>query len=791
MKKRCLSALTLLLLQLSWCNAQQTSFDRPARGFTSWLPAANWEQSLLSGNGTMGAMVAGEPYDESVILSHAALYLPQNRSGKRFSQQENLPEIRRLLLEGKYKEAAAVPEILRRQTGYTDQRDPFIPAFDLHIRTGPENVLQYQRSVNFETGEATVDWRDQKGTHQRSIFVSRADSLIVVKWKSTQKINCEIDFTQRPARWDQQSFIREGVKVMHSSVVDNLLTYSSEFNHKYPGGLQGYAGVGRVIQSGGTQVQSGNKLLIHDADEVLLLIRIRPDFGSEGNLLSRLQAELSAIVPPKSGTPAALYAQLLSRHSSIHAGLFNRVKLNLNADPGERKLTSEALILRGNSDPGKALIERTFDAGRYNILSATGTRPPNLQGLWSGTWTAPWSSGFTTDGNLPTAMSILLPGNMPELMKSFFDYHESMLPEYRRQARELYGTQGIHIPAQLTTRGLETDFGPVWCLTFWTGAAGWTANAFNDYYQYTGDLQFLRTRAYPFMKEAALFYTQFLQTGKDGKLLFLPSYSPENNPLGIDAQATINATMDVMIAKQLLRNCIAAATTLGVDQQAKQTWRKMLDRMPAYEINRDGALKEWLWPGLEDNYSHRHVSQLYALFDGPDWDFDRSPSLRKAAQVLIDKKLDFRRAEGGGEMAFGLVQLGAAAAHIGNAGQAAQLLKWLSSKYWTRGMGSYHNVGELFNTDISGGLPYLVTQVLCQSVPGEVRLLPALPADWNTGEVNGLLLKGQLRLDSLKWSPDQVTAALTSGLAQSVKISCRGQVRTLKFGSGQTRVVTF
>lgn len=778
-------------LGLSWANAQEVSFKKPDRGFTSWQPAENWEQALLTGNGTMGAMVIGQPVDETVILSHAALYLPQKRSGKTYIQRGKLEEIKQLLVAGKYKEAAAVPADLREKEGFTDQRDPFIPAFDLKITQGASNINHYQRSVNFDTGEASVKWEDQLGKYERKVFVSRADSLIVLRIRSKEKISCSLNFEQRPATWDQMKFIQEGVKEIHSVVDSNLLIFSNEFKNQYPGSLTGYVGVGRLIQQGGTHQTQDGKLMITNADEVVLLIRIKPAYNNVGQVLNQLKNEMMTMVLPSKAKEFSIYASLLQRHTAIHGVMFNRVKLDLGGTEEERNLDSEQLIQRGDQEGSPALIERTFDAGRYNILSATGVLPPNLQGLWSGTWTSPWSSGFTMDGNLPTAMSVVLPGNLPELMKSFFDYHEKMLPEYRKEAFNLYGTHGIHIPAQLTTRGAETDFGSTWCLTFWTGAAGWAANAFNDYYQYTGDQTFLRQHAYPFMKEAALFYEEFLTRKSNGKLVFLPSYSPENNPLGIEAQATINATMDVMIAKQLLRNCINAAQKLHTDPDKIKRWKTMLNQMPVYEVNEDGAIKEWLWPGLKDNYSHRHSSQLYGLYDGTDPDFIANPALLQAARVLIDKKMDFRKAEGGGEMAFGLVHLGAAAAHAGDAVAAAQLLGWLSTKYWTKGMGSYHNVKGLFNTDISGGLPYLVTQMLCSSMPGRIVILPALPKNWSKGEVNGLLLRGQITVESLAWNGGKVRLKLKSAINQKLEVMYQNSIIKVSLKAGKCTDLSF
>lgn len=774
------SLIVILLFTTLSAFSQQDYFETPTRGFVSWLPAATWEHSLLTGNGTVGALVFGNPHDETIILSHGALYLPQKRSTKPFEQASQLEVIRKLMLEGKFDEATRIPVKLREEQGYDDARDPFIPAFDFRIRQQAGNITRYQRSVNYETGETQVTWQDHNGTYQRTLFVSRQDSIVVMRIRGSNKINGSLHFENRPVEWQQWQFVGAHVGEMTARAdADQWLTYRSNFKMKYPGSLEGYEGVGRLIVKGGKSIQTDNELIIQNADEVLVLIKIKPSYQYATSAVNQMKDQLNAI--------SADYDQLLQKHVSIHGKLFNRSKLTLNATETDRSLYAEEIVLKSQQQVSLAMIEKVYDAGRYNILCSTGTNPPNLQGLWSGTWTAPWAAGFTHDGNLPTAISIALPGNMPELMEAYFDLHERLMNDYRISAKTLYNCRGIHIPAQSTTSGFETDFGERWCLTFWTGAAGWAAHYFYDYYQHTGDQYFLAKRAYPFMKEAALFYEDFLTKGVDGKLLFNPSYSPENNPGNNESQAVLNATMDVMIAKQLLRNCIAAAQALKVDSDKVKLWTAMLNQMPAYEISAEGTLREWLMPGVTENYKHRHASHLYALYDVIDPDFKNNELLRKAASRAVEERMKFRIAEGGGEMAFGLVQLALTAAHLKEGEKAHQIVEWLAGKYWTNGLGSYHNVGGLFNTDISGGLPYVITQMLTYSEKGKVALLPALPAAWKSGSVEGLLLRGQLEVKKLSWNENEVIAELVSAINQPVVFDLPFVLTTVTASGGKVR----
>ena len=772
MMKYRLSLLFFLITFFTDLCAQTASFTAPARGFVSTEPASNWSHALLSGNGTLAAMVIGQPHAETLIFSQSDLYIPLNEPKPPINQGSRLAEIRKLLLEGKGEAAARIPVEQREKEGFNIGRDPYIPAFDMHIDQPASSLKRYQRSVNFETGEAVVSWTDEQGTFERKVFVSRADSLIVVSIKGDAKISTSLDFAQRPVEAKQTDFVKSGVADAKANAELDFLSFQCKFKNHYKDGLQGYEGAGRVVLKGGKAEVVGQKLQITDADEVLILIQIKPSKDWSQSKLTAMKTQLSNL--------SSDYTVLRDRHVSIHNKLFSRSRLSLNADDESRGLNTEALLKLANKEVPAALIEKVYDAGRYNIISAMGSNPPNLQGIWSGTWTAPWSADFTHDGNLPAAIASVLSSNMPELMDAYFRYLEEKMPTFRENARLLYGAEGIHIPAHTSNNGLDTDFGEIWCLTYWTGAAGWAADFFYDYYQYTQNREFLKSRAYPFMKEAAAFYESFLTTGPDGKYIFNPSYSPENNPGNAQSQAVINATMDVMIARQLLSNCLAAAKTLALDAPKVKVWSEMLSKMPAYEVAADGTLREWLWPGLEENMQHRHVSQLYSLYNKADSAIIGHPALLAAVKKTIDGKMKFREAEGGGEMAFGLVQLGLAAAHIGEAEQAKTAVDFLASKYWSTGMGSFHNVGDLFNTDISGGLPAVILEMLVYSEQDLIKLLPALPKAWTKGKLEGALLRGNIQLQQLEWAEKRIKVTFRSGVRRSLNLVLPGDVESLR-----------
>jgi hypothetical protein len=742
---------------------QAQPFTHPDHGFVSWKPAPRWEDALLSGNGTMGTLMFGEPHDETIIVNHALSYLPQRVPLQPIDQASRLAEIRALLARGKFVEAARIPVEQSMKEGYGEKHwiDPYVPVCDIKLSMTPGNVSDYIRMVDFETGEAKVQWRQDGQLFQRSLFVSRADSVMVMKITSTGKVNVRLSLRQHPVNWDQWDYINNAIKYTNVSAQGNYLTYSTAFNHHFKGIPYGFEGTALVYNVGGTKKTEGSHIVVTDADEVLVLMAVAPDFKNKASLQTYLQQWLTTIKPD--------YATLLEGQKRTHGELFGRVKLSLGKD-ANADLQSEAFVETARQGVTLPMIQKEFDAARYNIISSTGINPPNLQGIWSGTWTPPWSSGFTHDGNVEVAVSHLLSANTPELMASYLHYHERMMPWYRDNARRLFGTRGIVVPAHSSSHGWNIHFDETWTLSLWTAGAGWTAGILYDYYLYTGNIDMLEKHIYPFMREAAWFYEDFMIKGDDGKYLFSPSYSPENNPANSPSQLVVNATMDVMVAKDLLRNCIDAGKIVGETSQQIHKWEQMLTLMPDYRINTDGELVEWLPKNFEENHSHRHVSQLYALFDRMAPEFVRDTVLRNAAHKTLEARMAQRRRNNGGEMVFGLAQQGMVAANLGDAALTGEIIDLMAQYYWAPSFATYHNAGNLFNMDLSGGFPAVIIRSLVYSEPGSIWLLPALSPNWETGAIEGIALRGQIIVNRLEWSRNDVVVRLTSAIDQRVMV---------------------
>ncbi|MDT8432362.1 MAG: glycoside hydrolase N-terminal domain-containing protein [Bacteroidales bacterium] len=777
--------LVMLLLATMACQQQEQPtgiFAQPERGFTSIQPAANWQHGLLTGNGTTGAIIRGEPYDETITLSHETLYLPYKKTESYMEMASHIREIQQLCLDGKFVEAAEMVPKIREEQSYPDIRDPFIAAFNLRIQQPADSAKRYQRSVDFMTAEACVSVENQQNSFQRSTFVSRSEDIIVVRLKGRKALSANFSFEGLvPGNEDERNIVAQGIKSSSQGVQDGMLYFSSLFAHTNAFNPNaGYEGVGKIITKGGTTRESEIGIAVADADEIMVLVRIRPILKKEhtSTNFEAMAAGLNNISPD--------YKQLLASHVRVHGDLMNRVSFSLDAPEVHRNLPSEALIaLSGNTPNPLAMIERAFDAGRYNIICSTGANPPNLQGIWSATWLANWSGSFTTNGNLECAIAFNLMGNTPELMDAYFRFYDERWDAFRENARLFKGTRGFHVPAQLTVSPRSTNFTARHPHCFWHSGAAWACQFYYDYYQYTGDKQFLAERAYPIMKEAAEFYEDFLfKTGVNDKLAFVPSYSPENSPTAKNmSPVAINATMDISAAKQLLHNLVEAATILDRDAGFIDKWNSILSDLPDYEIAPDGSFREWLWPGLEENHAHRHASQLYALYDERHSEITDNPDLVKAIEQTIYRRFEHHKERP--VMAFGLVQLGLASAHIGNSTLTQEIINFLSDGYWTTGMGSFHNRYDLFNVDISGGFPYLCASALVYADPGTIRFFPARPEQWKSGSVKGILLRGGITVKELTWNEKRATAILVSGIQQTVVVeNSRGLKKEVALAAG-------
>ncbi|QUX28877.1 glycoside hydrolase N-terminal domain-containing protein [Nocardiopsis akebiae] len=714
-----------------------------ARRVRTRHPVGNWEDALVTGNGREGALVHSTAERVRLTLCHERLFLPVTESLPAPETAPLLPELRELLRRGRSREAAGriAESAAREHPGYADTRwiDPLAGAAVLSFAPRGTRPGPVTRTCDLDSGLVTEELPD--GTAHRA-FASRPDGAVVVELSSPRGLDGTLRLTALEEAPPVPMTVVRGADPA-------LLTLRADFPQRPPGGLSGYTVTCAVSAEGGRVGADGEGLDLRGVRRLRLTARVRVDGFAASETGSRVV--LSGTGGPTGGPEG--FAGALERHRAVHGDLMSRFRLELEGGPVRPDALGEDLLAAGAA-PG--LIARLVDAGRYAIISSCGDLPPTLQGVWSGTYDPPWRSGYTFDGNLPSALAALHTTGTPELMTGLFDLLDGMADDLAENARRLYGCRGILLPAHASTSGRHNHFGPEWCLTCWTAGAAWTSRLYWDHYSHTRDRAFLRERALPFLTAAAEFHEDFLTD--EG---FSPSYSPENTPGDGDGQAAVNATMDVAAVRDLVRNLLRAHRVLGVP--GSRRWVRLGARLPGYRIAPGGELAEWAGPAgpveQSERHAHRHASHLYPLWYETDPAL-ASPRLRAAAVAAVRARLSWWRGQESDEMAFGLVQLGLAAANLGLAAEAHETLSLLATRYWRPTLVPTHNRGSLFNVDIGGGFPAVAAAMLARSAEGRLDLLPALPREWASGRVEGLRARGGVVVELLEWSGGRARARL-------------------------------
>ncbi|MFF3320563.1 glycoside hydrolase N-terminal domain-containing protein [Streptomyces sp. NPDC003035] len=472
---------------------------------------------------------------------------------------------------------------------------------------------------------------------------------------------------------------------------------------------------------------------------------------------------------------AAVYARLLDRHTALHRPAYARVTLDLAADPAERALPGTALLRRTRSP---ALLERLFAAGRYHLLSASGMLPPRLTGLWTGDWNTAWSGAFTTNANLNLQTASAVAADLPEVTEAHARLIMGQLADWRDNARSIFGTRGIVAPSHTDgVSGHTYHFSREYPLHLWTAGADWLLKPLVDHDESRGTRD---PRLAAALAEVADFYEDFLtRTGPDGSVVVVPSYSPENRPARASWGA-INATMDLTAARHALLTAAAYHPGPAADRR-----RALADRLPPYRINDDGALAEWAWPGLDDTYDHRHLSHLYAVWPLDEINPYDTPEPARAAH----RALALRGAEN--DSAHGHLHQALVAARLRDGSRAeAALHRVLAGDYFHDSLMSSHYPGrDVYNADAAHALPALLVEMVVQSTPDRLVLLPAPPAAYPSGRITGIRTRFGARVD-LTWGPGTYTAVVRPTRSHRIDLRSPAGAHPLDLCAGVDRVLT-
>jgi alpha-L-fucosidase 2 len=759
-------------------------------------PAQCWEDGFLVGNGRHGALVHGRPGAERVVVTHHQLTWPDAPAAAGPPDlADRLPQVRDLLLAGESRRA------LDLFTGDWPRYHPrpFHPALAIAVRrdaqsparraTGPGGrpsgtmtdavPVGYRRTLSYRAGVAVTRWPGRR----HACFASRVRDLVVQQVGGTTPwdavVEVDVALPGAPAG------LRVTGHVSSHAPGDAVI----ETTVKYPareGTEGGYVAATRVTAPAGrgnTSIIGDHAVRVTGCEGLTLLTRVGVFDDAAGMGAARARA-LAAVA----SVPARESRLLLAEHARAHAAAFGEVALELVADTAERRLPIGELLdwqAARPDQPLPALLEKLFESGRYLLLSASGLLPPRLTGLWQGDWNSAWSGAITTDANLGVQLAGAVTTDVPAAADAVASLVSSQLPDWRANARRLFGARGIVAPAHTDGRGgLATHFEPRWPLHMWTAGADWLLAPLLDEALARCDPGYAARQAGPALRELAMFYEDFLdRTDPGGHVVFAPSYSPENQPAGW-TPATVNATMDIAAARHAL--LAAAQLAAGADAAAASRWRDLADRLPPYRLSADGALAEWAWPpegtGLPPvagNDEHRHVSHLYPVWPLHEITVVGTPRLAAAALRAL-------RARGAqDDSAHGYLHKALAAARLRDADLAGRLLAALCGQgfFFRSLMSSHYPKRAVYNADAACALPGLLTEMLVDSVPadeagpGRIELLPAVPDFLPSGRLTGARTLLGVRVADLRWDivAGRAEAVLLSAVDREADVSCRRQ----------------
>jgi alpha-L-fucosidase 2 len=777
------SIITILMLSALLAGCSRHPEDK-SNQLKLWYkqPAVKWVEALPVGNGRIGAMIFGDPVHERIQLNEESIWAGSRINNDNPNALKTLPLLQKAIFESRYKEAFKLAN--ENFLGTPPTIRSYQPLGDLLIdyewNANPEN---YSRELNLGTGIVKTRFMIAGKHFTEEVLASAPENIIIVHITSPDGLPLNASFKMTRAMDATIKSNANGIIQLTGQIIDQDDPKSG------PGGAHmKFAGELRMTVKKGTMTSQNELLTVKGAEEITVRLTAATDYNI--NLLD-FDRSVDPAVTCKTildKSDAILYKEMEKKHLAEYKKMFDRVSLSFGTDSLAVKPTDERLVAVRNGSFDNGLIALYFQYGRYLLMSSSRTPailPANLQGIWNKDMKAPWNSDFHTNINLQMNYWPAEICNLSETSEMLVSFMEKLVVPGSVTAREMYGTEGWTIHHLTDPFGRTGVADGVWGITPMDGP--WMTFPVYEHFLFTNDTSFLREKAYPLMRGAAEFVLGFLVESPEGFLVTNPSHSPENNfrdnKTGDVSALTYAATTDIEVVIALLDNCIEASEILKTDGEFANKLREVKKRLPPVKINSKGVIQEWIYDYDEPEPGHRHMSHLLGLYPLSQFT-PESPELFKAAEATIARRLSY----GGGHTGWSRAWIVSLYARLQNGEKAYENLLALLRKSTLPNLFDTH---PPFQIDGNFGGTAGIAEMLIQSHNGVVRLLPAIPKDWRTGEATGLCARGGFVVD-MKWVDNElIKAKISSKKGGKCLLQYKGKKQEIFLNAGEYKTLAF